>query len=131
MFGLELIVFVVSLTEPLIIGALMFISLGRIMSSESVSSLVASVRSSSSPYKFYECASYTRLTSLVALNTPFLVIMLAYVIYDVDVVLLISEVSLCASFGLRELIVLALYFYFFIVGLYLDFCLCGYSWSVR
>lgn len=127
MFGTELLVFIVSLTEPLIIGALMFVSLGRIVSGESISSILASVRSSATPYKFYECASYSRLSSVVALNTPFLIIMLAYVIYDVDVILIVSDVSLCANFGLRELVVLGLYIYFFVIGLYLDFCLCGYS----
>lgn len=127
MFGLEFLLLIVVSFEPALIGLLVFIGLGREVGINNILKLIYSSRASSTPYRFYECASYSRLAPVVVYSLPFILVLLAYLIYDVDFILLVSESSLASTFGLYETGVLICYIYFFGLGLLIDYVVSGYA----
>jgi len=126
MFTLEMFVLFLASFQPIAIGVLAYIGLGRVASRELLNSF-GGVREKVAAYRFYECAAYSRLTQLVRYGIPFLSLCLAYIVYDVDIMLLIAEMPVVVHYGVVEIYALLLFIALFILALWYDYRALGYS----
>lgn len=125
MSAVELISVAVAFTQPLLVGAAAAIGIGRGFSE--LARDAAARRDSSSAYRLYECATFSRLASAFAYSVSFLAVVLAHVVYDADVALLLSELMVIGESGAAELIIVLVYVVVFASGLLLDYVVSGYS----
>jgi len=78
-------------------------------------------------FRFYECATYSRLSSAFVYPISFTLVLCAYVIYDVDLALFLSEVLLLSDAGLAEVSIFGMLVVFTAAGLLFDYRLSGYG----
>ena len=60
----ELLLLILSCAQPAIIGLLAFVGLGRQVSSKDLAQSLSSMHQKLGVYRFYECATYSRLNGL-------------------------------------------------------------------
>jgi len=88
-------------------------------------------RERTSTIRFYECATYSRLASAFVYPTSFLSVLCAYVLYDVDLALVLVDAIIILDCGFVELLVCVLLVACTAWGLVFDYRVCGYGWDVR
>lgn len=127
----EVGLFFVSVTQPLCVGALAYVGLAKSLSRAGLGSTISARRERLASFRFYECATYSRLSSTFAYPISFTLVLCAYLIYDVDLALFLSEVLLLADTGLSEVVIFATLVVFTVAGLLFDYRLSGYGWDIR
>ena len=113
----ELLLLILSCAQPAIIGLLAFVGLGRQVSSKDLAQSLSSMHQKLGVYRSYECATYSRLNGLVKYQISFFSIVVAYIVYDIDLVFFVAEVVMVPHYGLVCLLVMAFFFLCLIVGL--------------
>ena len=126
---MELGIIFLASTQPLVVGVLAYLGCGRLLSRTLLHWGMAPAQRLT-PNRTYECATYTRLSALLTLNTSAITLVFAFLIYDVDLILFVSEVALVSSYGLTELIVAGAFTLFFVGGLVVDYRVSGSSWEL-
>ena len=63
MSALEIFLILVSVTQPLCVGAFAYLGLTRTLSRSGLGSIVGSRRERLAAFRFYECSTYSRLSS--------------------------------------------------------------------
>ncbi len=127
MSALEIFLILVSVTQPLCVGAFAYLGLARTLSRSGLGSIVGSRRERLAAFRFYECSTYSRLSSAFVYPLSFTLVLCAYIIYDVDLALFLCEALLLADAGLAEVSIFAALLAFTVVGLLFDYRLSGYS----
>lgn len=130
MFSSEFLLLAVSCLQPLIIGFVAFLGLGRQVGSTELAQSLATVNQKLGAFRFYECAGYSRLGSLIRYNISFFSILIAFIIYDIDFVFFVSEVLMLSGYGALCWTVFLFFMLCLVVGLWYDYCSVGYSWYV-
>lgn len=113
----ELALIALSCSQPIIIGLLAFMGLGRQVSSSDLAQSLSSMHQKLGNYRFYECATYSRLGSLVRYQISFFSVLIAYVVYDVDLVFFVSEAIMLSSYGIVGYCLLAFFILCMVIGL--------------
>lgn len=124
---LEVTLLVISVTQPLCVGALAYVGLSRSLARSGLGSVVSARRERLAAFRFYECATYSRLSSAFVYPISFTLVLCAYVIYDVDLALFLSEVLLLSDAGLAEVSIFGMLVVFTAAGLLFDYRLSGYG----
>ena len=119
MFSFEFLILCISCFQPLVLGILVFIGIGNITTKIFLNK-AGSIRSKLSSFRFYECATYSRLTSMVVYGSQFFSIFLAFLIYDVDLIFILAEVIFFADYSIDDLLVLSVFILLFICGVMYD-----------
>lgn len=127
----ELSLLILSCSQPAIVGLFAFIGLGRQVSSKDLAQSLSSMHQKLGVYRFYECATYSRLNGLVKYQISFFSIVVAYIVYDIDLVFFVAEVVMVPHYGLVCLLIMAFFFMCLLVGLWYDYVSVGYSWGSR
>jgi NADH:ubiquinone oxidoreductase subunit 3 (subunit A) len=128
MFSSEFLFLAASCLQPLVVGFAAFAGLGRQATSADLAQSLATVDQKLGAFRFYECASYSRLGSLLRYNISFFSILVAFIIYDVDFIFLFSELLMLSGYGAACWFVLAFFVLCLVVGLWYDYSAVGYSW---
>ncbi len=131
MSAIEVILVVASAAQPLCVGAVAYLGFIRTLSRSSLSSTISSRRDRLSSFRFYECATYSRLTSSFVYPLSFTSVLCAYVVYDVDLALFLCEVLLLADAGSMECFVCCVLLALTAAGLCYDYKVTGYGWELR
>ena len=93
MISLDTLITIFSLIQPLLIGFI--VSLGiRAQSNFSNLKLYSSIREKSQPSRLYECSTYSRLNSKFTYQVWTLGLLVSFLVYDIDVLLIVALVSL-------------------------------------
>lgn len=130
MVSVDIIFFFISCTQPILVGVLAYIGLGRSSSWVEFFKSTSSLRSKVTNYRVYECATPSRLNNLISFNLSFFSIMLTFLIYDVDLVFFASELLLLHSFGFVEAFILFVFFIFLVLGLVFEAKQTNFNWKV-
>jgi len=129
MFSLDFFILFVSFSQPLIVGLLAYIGLGRYVSKSSLS--VWSDKSiKTSQVRVYECSTFTRLSPVTKYAIPMSNLLCAFIVYDVDLILFVSEVVSLLTYSVAELIILFFFIFCFFCGLVIDYRKTGTSWYI-
>jgi NADH:ubiquinone oxidoreductase subunit 3 (subunit A) len=131
MSAVEVTTMILSVTQPLCVGLFAYVGLARALARSGFGSTLSSRRERLAAFRFYECATYSRLASAFVYPLSFTMVLCAYVIYDVDLALFLCEVLLLADAGLVELFAFSMLTGFTVVGLVYDYRASGYSWELR
>jgi NADH:ubiquinone oxidoreductase subunit 3 (subunit A) len=123
----ELLLMLVAAAQPLCVGLLAYVGLVRTLSRSGLGSVLSSRRDRLAAFRFYECATYSRLSSSFVYPLSFTLVLCAYVVYDVDLALFLCEVLLLSDAGLAEVFVLVILIFTTIVGLVYDYRVGGYG----
>jgi len=124
---LEIVSFVVSASQPLCVGAVAYLGLVRSVSRSSILNTLGSRRDRLASFRFYECATYSRLTSAFVYPISFVAVLCAYIVYDVDLSLFLCELLLLGDAGFLEYFTLIVLVFFTVAGLVYDYKVCGYG----
>jgi NADH:ubiquinone oxidoreductase subunit 3 (subunit A) len=128
MFSSEFLILSASCLQPLVIGVVAFFGLGRQIASADLAQSLATVNQKLGAFRFYECAGYSRLGSLLRYNISFFSILIAFIIYDIDFIFLVSEVLMLSGYGAACWFALSFFILCLVVGLWYDYSSVGYSW---
>jgi NADH:ubiquinone oxidoreductase subunit 3 (subunit A) len=128
MFSSEFLILATSCLQPLVIGLVAFSGLGRQIASADLAQSLATVNQKLGAFRFYECASYSRLGSLLRYNVSFFSILIAFIIYDIDFIFLVSEVLMLSGYGAACWFAFSFFILCLVVGLWYDYSSVGYSW---
>jgi NADH:ubiquinone oxidoreductase subunit 3 (subunit A) len=120
MSTLEFALLALACFQPLIIGTIAFYGVGRVMDLGGVDQRLSSIRSRISGFRFYECATYSRLTGMLAYGSQVFSILIAYLIYDVDLLFFFAEAMFLADYGVTEFCVLSTFMALFVLGVSFD-----------
>lgn len=123
----EALLLVVAVSQPLCVGAFAYVGALRLLSRGGFGLLASTRRERVSAFRFYECATYSRLASMFAYPISFVMVLCSYIIYDVDVALFVCEALLAADAGLSELFILAALVALTAAGLVFDYRTSGYG----
>jgi len=113
------------------VGVLANVGLIRSLSRAGIGSVLAVRRDRVSAVRFYECATYSRLSNTFTYPISFLAVLCAYIIYDLDLTLIVADILLLGDCGWSECLVLGLIILLTVFGLTVDYRLSGYSFELR
>lgn len=130
MSSVEFVLGYVACFQPLVIGLAAFIGLGRFAPAGATSAHISTTRNSLSAYRFFECATYSRLGSRLNYNVQTFSICMAFLLYDLDLFFFLPEASHLESNGPLELFAIAVFLAFFVVGLWFDYTRFGFEWAL-
>ena len=123
----EIIFFAVSTSQPLCVGLLAYLGFFRTLARSGLSSVIAARRERLTAFRFYECATYSRLSSSFTYPLSFITVLCSYLVYDVDLSLFLCEVLLVTDAGAAEFVIFTALTVFTILGLTYDYKLGGYG----
>jgi len=130
MFSFEFLIIFISCFQPLLIGILVFVGVGRIFN-KTVFNKLGSIRSKLSSFRFYECATYSRLSSMVVYGSQFFTIFLAFLVYDVDLIFILPSTILSSDYSIDDLVLLLIFILLFIAGMSYDKKNTNFSWKLN
>lgn len=81
--------------------------------------------------RVYECATPSRLPQLVNYSLGYFSTLVTYLLYDIDLALILPEVLVCGEYGLFELLVLAEFGVCMVSGLWYEYYYTSFSWRIR
>jgi NADH:ubiquinone oxidoreductase subunit 3 (subunit A) len=129
MGSLEFVLSLVACFQPLVIGALVVVGLGRLSPPLGAGGRAGGLRGSTSAFRFFECASYSRLSSRLHYNMQTFSICLAFLLYDIDLFFFFAESTHLDSNSIYELCLLAIFLGLFMFGLWFDYTRFGFEWA--
>lgn len=91
MLTFDVLLLVMSSFQPIIIGHVAFMGIGRIVSVEDFFLSNSDVRSVSLNSRVYECATYSKLSNLFSYNINTTLLMLTFLIYDIDFIFFLQR----------------------------------------
>jgi len=119
MYSFEVFILLISCIQPLLIGSLIFIGIG-ILKPQHLLNKLNTIRNRLTAYRFYECSTYSRLTSTIKYGSQFFTLFIAFLIYDVDLIFLLSEVIFLSENAFNDLIIIIVFILLFLLGLSYD-----------
>lgn len=108
------------------VGILAFIGLDYIFDS-GLEDCVTN-KSKTNSVKFYECATYSKSQHNYRTGLSQIVLVIMFLVYDIDLLLISSEVLVLFGFGIFEWFIFLLFLLFLILGLMFDSRKIGFSW---
>lgn len=93
MINFDLLLTLVCLIQPLLIGILIVLGI-KGQKNFSYFKLYSAIRESSQPSRLYECSTYSRLSSKFTYQVWTLSLMMAFLIYDIEVLFLTSLIGI-------------------------------------
>lgn len=130
MGSIEFVLGYVACFQPLVIGLAAFLGLGRLVPAAAPAGQAGSTRTTLSAYRFFECATYSRLGSRLSYNMQTFSICMAFLLYDLDLFFFLPEAVHFETNSPFELGFLALYLLFFMGGLWFDYTRFGFEWAM-
>ena len=109
-----------SCVQPLIVGHLTLGGISRIVNTDSLFSKGGNVRNKSVVSRLYECATYSKLSSLFVYNINNSALLIAYLIYDVDLIFMLPEASAVLILSAFEFYVLLVFVLLLVIGVVFD-----------
>jgi len=102
--------------QPLVIGLIVMLGVGRFTPMGAHSAFTGGVRNNTTAFRFFECATYSRLGSQLHYNVQVFSICLAFLLYDVDLFFFLAEAVHLDSNSLYEVALLGVFILLFIFG---------------
>lgn len=130
MSSMEFVLGYVACFQPLVIGLAAFVGLGRLVPSSATSAHTGTSRNHLSAYRFFECATYSRLGGRLSYNMQTFSVCMAFLLYDLDLFFFLPEAAHLESNGPLELAVIGVYLAFFAAGLWFDYTRFGFEWAM-
>ena len=86
MFFFDTILIFLSLVQPILIGHLALFGLMRVTNFGNFNTNLSGIRSKFLVSRVYECATYSKLSSLFSYSLNTLSVLLVFLIYDIDLI---------------------------------------------
>lgn len=129
MFTLDLFVILFSIIQPSIFGLFLFLFIRSAIPGKLFFSSLKNAKKRYKGTRFFECATFPRLLGKVKYELHTLTFIVAFVVYDVDLLFFISGSILVDSWSMAEFLCFILFFFFFIIGLAYDITQQNFNWS--
>lgn len=119
-------VHILAATIIIVVGLLAFIGLDYIFDSGSDDGVTN--KSKTNSIRFYECATYSKSQHSYRTGLSQIILVTMFLIYDIDILLITSEVLVLFGFGIFEWFIFLLFLLFLVLGLMFDSRKIGFSW---
>ena len=129
MFSFDSGVVFISIVQPLAIGYLFILGAPRAFGVDTLGALVGGARYNGLASRLYECGSYSRLANLFSFSPNTQLLIVALIIYDVDLLFLLPEGAVALGSGGFEVLVILALLALLAAGLTLDSNRGGMEWT--
>ena len=126
MASLDLVMFLLGGLQPAVVGSVLFLTLRKAITPNG--SALRSHKAAEAP-QAYECATVARLPNLLAYGVFFLSLLVAYLVYDVDLVFFFIAPTLAPVFAAVDLVTMGFFLLCFVVGVFFDVRVFSVGWS--
>lgn len=129
MFSYDIIIMIFSCTQPILIGFLTIIGFGRLSAFDKYFLLNNDLQNKSLYVRIYECSTISKLNNLFNVDINVFILVISYLIYDVDLIFFFSETVFIFTLSWFELFFLSILILLLIIGLFFDFNKNSTSWK--
>lgn len=130
MFLFDTIIIFLSMIQPILIGHLALFGLMKVTNFGNLNTNLSGIRSKFLVSRVYECATYSKLSSLFTYSLNTLSVLLVFLIYDIDLIFFFSEISLILTFGFAEILVILILIILFVFAICFDNKGDMFSWKL-
>lgn len=120
-------VVLVATLQPIVIGLIAIVGIGRSFNGSFFFKKTNGIRSKLPVTRLYECSTYSRLSQVVIFEISYFSIALSHIIYDVDFIFFLSEVTVLGDYSMLDVFALTYLLVLFFLGLWFDDTLSGFS----
>ncbi len=110
----------------LLAGLAAYCGLDRLFDNHNKNSITN--KSKTNSIRFYECATYSKSQHIFRTGLSHIVFLIMFLIYDIDLLLITSEMLVIFGFGFFECVIFFIFIFFLVLGLLFDARKIGFSW---
>ena len=126
--SIDTIIIVLSCTQPILICLLLTYSIKEYFYVSNFFKFFSNIRNKQLTTKFYECSTYSKLSGNFSYNIYSISTCVIFIVYDVDVVFFVPEITNISLYSLPNFLVLLLLVVLFIFGLVSDYKVLTFNW---
>lgn len=120
MINLDSLLTVLALIQPLLLGTLVILGVGRQFNLDGYK-VYGAIRQRNQPSRLYECATYSRLSAKLSYEPNTLGLIGAYLIYDVDLIFLLAECAMLTALTISDVGAIIIFVSCLVLALCYDF----------
>lgn len=121
----DLAVHCLAIGVSLVFGLAAYFGLDRLFDGQNKNNVTT--KSKTNSIRFYECATYSKSQHIFRTGLSHIVFLIMFLIYDVDLLLITSEMLVIFGFGFFECVLFFIFIFFLVLGLMFDSKKIGFS----